>query len=412
MVLAPMTDEPFFRERAGRAAGERRSLERALRFAEQLGLSLPDLHPLVVVGSKGKGTTATYAAASLHDTGLSVGLVTSPGYRSHHERIRHDGRTISGPDFDRLAQRVADVLDRLPARAEGSGYVSPTGAFTIAGLSWLRARGCDALVVEAGMGGASDESSLTRPSVVAVATIFEEHLGIIGDDLVGVARDKAGTICSATRTVVSVPQDPRVRAVVEEAAGRHGAQLAFLPAADADESDLPAGLPAGLEKLPTRLMRTNAHLGMRAAQAYLGVLGTPEPSVGPGVPDVRLPGRLSVHHRDGQTWVLDSAISPDGIRAALGWCRRTLGEPSTVLLSIPDAKDVTACLGAVEGANVRLLRVDASHLMFTAPGGGAPLPALDEVDHGALGGLVLALGTISFVGEVLDLLDVDMSRLF
>jgi dihydrofolate synthase/folylpolyglutamate synthase len=400
------TDEPFFRERSQRSIGERRSLDRALLLAERLDLTLSDLHPLVVVGSKGKGTTATYAGAALHAAGLSVGLITSPGYRSHHERIRLNGESISDGELRRLARRVAHALDRLPARSGRSGYVSPTGAFTIAGLSWLRHQGCDALVVEAGMGGASDESSLTRPSVVAIASIFEEHLGILGDTLVEVARDKAGTISASTQAVVSAPQDTPVRRVIEDVARRHGSRLAFLPAIDDGEPR------PGLRKLPTRLMRTNAHLGMCAAQAYLGVLGHSATSAEPSIPDVLLPGRLSVHHKEGQTWVIDSAISARGVSAALAWCRRALGEPSTVLLSIPDSKDLAACLGALEGTTVRPVRVDVSHLTFTAPDGHVVLPTLDEIDHRQLGDLVLAVGTISFVGEALDLLDVEMSRLF
>lgn len=392
-----MSDEPFFREWEQRPAGERRSLDRALLFGDELALNLPELHPLVVVGSKGKGTAATYAAASLRAAGLSVGLITSPGYRSHRERIRANGESISQAEFAGLAQDVGEALARLPERAPGSGYVSPTGAFTIAGLSWLCRQGCDALVVEAGMGGAADESSLTRPSVVAISEIFEEHLGILGNDLIDVAHDKAGVIATTTRAVVSTPQQPVVRQVVEQIARERGAHVDFLRTPGDD-------LVTGLGKLPTPLMRMNAHLGISAAQAY-------HDGVGNEAPDVQLPGRLSVHHQAGRTWVVDSAINAAGVEAALGWCRRTLGEPSTVLLSIPDSKDLVACFRALDGTVVQLVRVDVPHMTFTAPDGGV-LPTLDGIDHGELGHLVLALGTISFVGEVLDLLEVDMSRLF
>lgn len=386
-LAAPTVDEPFFVERAQRAPGERRSLGRARLLAERLDLPLADLHPLVVTGSKGKGTAATYAAAALRAAGRSVGLITSPGYRSHRERIRLDGEAIPERDFARLAGLLADAVDRLPAHVPGGGYVSPTGAFTIAGLRWLVDRGCDALVVEAGLGGASDESSLTRPAVVALTEIFEEHLGIIGDDVVEVAQDKAGTICAATHSVLTVPQDPRVGAVIAGAARRHGAALSMVR-----PTDVPVDLP-------TDLMRANAALGLRAAAA----LGAP---AGP-VPDVRLPGRLSVHRRGSQTWVLDSAINPKGLRAALDWCRQSIGEPTAVLLSIPDTKDRDACLAALPDIDFRLLRVDASHLTFP-PG----LPLLTDLDAPSLGDLVLAMGTISFVGTTLDLLEVDMTRLF
>ena len=338
-----------------------------------------------MVGSKGKGTTATYAAAVLRSAGLRVGLITSPGYRSHRERVRVDGVALSVDDYAALAGEVGAALHRVPPRPAGSGYVSPTGAFTLAGLAWLVRQDVDALVVEAGMGGASDEASLTRPVVVAVTPIFEEHLGILGDDLAAIAHDKAGAIGPATRAVVSAPQVPLVAEIVAAAAG---SRLEAAPASGAGSS----------------LVEVNAGVGYEAAQAYLRALGLPPAPE--KLPDVRLPGRLSVHHLGGQTWVLDSAISPAGIREALAWCRAEVGDPTTVLLSIPDTKDPAACLAALAGEPVVPVRSTASHLAFTP----ADLPALADLDD--LGPRVLALGTISFVGEALDLLDVDMSRLF
>jgi hypothetical protein len=83
-----------------------------------------------------------------------------------------------------------------------------------------------------------------------------------------------------------------------------------------------------------------------------------------------------------------------------------------VLVAIPDTKDRAACLTELDGPRVHLLRVDSGHLAFTAPPGHDELPTLDRIDTKALGPRVLALGTISFVGQALDLLDVDLTRLF
>jgi dihydrofolate synthase/folylpolyglutamate synthase len=355
-------------------------------------LAVGDLHPLVVVGSKGKGTTATYAAATLRSAGLRVGLITSPGYRSHRERVRLDGVALTPAEFAAMASSLSAALSSLPPRSPGSGYVSPTGAFTLAGLTWLVGRDVDALVVEAGMGGASDESSLTLPSVVAVTPIFEEHLGVIGDDLAAVARDKAGTINPFTRSVVSAPQSPAVVPVIEaaltplpEAAPEGGAR--FAPVSGAASS----------------LVAVNAAVGCSAAQEYLRVLGRdPAPAE---LPEVRLPGRQSLHGLDDQTWAVDSAISPVGIQEALAWCRAEVGDPTTILLSIPDTKDHEACLQALAGQPVIQVRSRAPHLTYPPD-----LPTLTQLPP--LGDRVLALGTISFIGEVLDLLDVDMERLF
>jgi dihydrofolate synthase / folylpolyglutamate synthase len=295
----------------------------------------------------------------------------------------------------------------MPERDPADGYLSPYGAFTIAGLTWLVRRGCDAVVVEAGMGGASDESSLTHPAVVAVTQVFDDHRGVLGDDLVEIATDKADVVSTSTEVVVSVPQDAAVMRVIEAAVDRVEARLELVG------SDAPPELPA-LHGLPTRLMRMNATLGIRAADQLLALL---DPTGGNGraaheLPTVSLPGRLSVHRRGGRTWVVDSAISPEAVRDAVDWCRASVGDPSTVLLCIPDSKDVDGCTEAVRHPNVRMLRARTPHMTFEATSHGARLPTLADVEAEPLGPLVLAIGTLSFAAEVLDLLDVDMTEIF
>ena len=49
------------------------------------------------------------------------------------------------------------------------------------------------------MGGASDEVSLFAARVVALTPIFGEHLGIIGDSVGEVAREKLGAVCRMRR---------------------------------------------------------------------------------------------------------------------------------------------------------------------------------------------------------------------
>jgi folylpolyglutamate synthase/dihydropteroate synthase len=184
MVTDPV-DEPFFREwLRGRARGARRSKVRAQAFLEALlGPRYDDVRlapvPLVVaVGSKGKGTTAAYSSAMLTAAGLRVGTLTSPGFRSHRERIRVDGRSITPTEFSSLVMTIAQALDRYGNDLPNDGYLSPTGLFTMAGILHFLDTGCDVWVFEAGMGGRSDEVSLLPPDVVAVTHIFEEQSGL------------------------------------------------------------------------------------------------------------------------------------------------------------------------------------------------------------------------------------------
>jgi dihydrofolate synthase/folylpolyglutamate synthase len=395
-------DEVLFHERSGgRARGQRRSLARAAVFATHLGVDLEGLNArpqdvISVVGSKGKGTAATYASATLAAAGLRVGTITSPGLRSNRERIRVDGRAIDAESYLGLIEKVRCALDDPPGELPDDGYLSPTGLFTIAGLHHFQEQGCEAIVVEAGMGGASDEVSLLTPGVLAVGAVFEEHLGLIGNDLREIVRDKLGAAKEGTHSIVLAAG---AAALVPEEARRRAADIgAALHVVDARTHE---SLPH-----PDGLSATNAAVGIEAGMRLLQGrdLGVAHHRLAETLASVALPGRLSIHRHAGRDWMVDFAVNRAAASVALGMCREHLGEPGTVLLCLPAGKDRAGVEAVLGGLPVQRVRVDAPHLDFT---GWEDAPLLDEMDVTALDGPVLALGTIYFGGSVLALLDAD-----
>ncbi|MFC5182998.1 folylpolyglutamate synthase/dihydrofolate synthase family protein [Actinomadura harenae] len=396
-------DQVFFREWTARRPGSRRSLERARELAGALGLLPVGVPVLAVVGSKGKGTAATYASATLVAAGLRVVSVMSPGHRSNRDRIRVDGRAVSPDEFAELASRLSEAMDGLPEASEG--YLSPSGLFTLASLVHARDVGADVVVLEAGMGGGSDEISLFPATVVAVTPIFAEHVGVLGDTIGEIATEKAAVIVPETRAVVSAPQSPEVRDVLDAAGDIH-------MAVDGPQATWATALPQGLS-------RANARTGVLAALRLAEVLGRPPAGarVREMLGTVVLPGRLSLHERDGVEVLIDSAINRDGVAAALRAARaRWGGEVDHVLLCLPDHKDLDGAIAELDGLPVTFVRLPQAHLRFSRP-----LPSswdvLDaaELSMDALadrGPRLLTLGTVYFAGLVLNVLDADVDRLF
>jgi dihydrofolate synthase/folylpolyglutamate synthase len=129
---------------------------------------------------------------------------------------------------------------------------------------------------------------------------------------------------------------------------------------------------------------------------------------------VALPGRLSVHAPTSSrpaVWVVDAAISPEGVEEALAWVRVEFGEPALVVASFPDVKDAAGCFAALGSTRFVAATAGETYLDFTTQGTWAwrsadeVLPAADQTP-----GVVLCLGTISFVGEVLEHLDAPTDR--
>jgi dihydrofolate synthase / folylpolyglutamate synthase len=404
-------EEVFFREWRARRPGEARSLERAQELGERLRLFQPDIPMITVIGSKGKGTAATYASAYLAAAGQRVVTITSPGLRSNRERIRVDGRAVDDTTLTALARKLDAQMRDL---SRHTGYLSPVGLFTLAGVLHARDIDADVLVVEAGRGGVSDEVGLFCPTVMALTSIFAEHLGEIGRSLDAIAIDKAGSVVPTTRAVVTLPQTAEVMQTI-------GHTVDFRSDGGLKPEvvrPLAGGLPLGL--LADGLNRPHSELGIRAAQRLLDVSThmRPEPQrVLAVLGSTRVPGRRSRHRVPGfPTQILvDSAINRAGIAAALV-AAEFHGTIDHVIACLPDHKDVAGAIAELGDVPVTFVRLPERHLRFTAnlPGHWQLIDAdeMTAAQLAGLGGHIVALGTVYFTGRVLDVIDAQTEVLF
>ncbi|PRX96373.1 hypothetical protein [Allonocardiopsis opalescens] len=408
-------DGAFFAEWSRRGPGERRSLDRARALAERLGIDPAGRPVLTVVGSKGKGTAAAYASARLAAAGLRTVTVTSPAYRDNRERIRLDGAAVSAERLAALAARLDAACRGLPPRRRHGGYLSPAGLFTLAGALFAQLEQADVLVAEAGMGGRSDEVSLLPPAVVAIGPVFAEHIGVLGDSTVEIAREKAAVAAPSTRAVLTVPQPPEIaRAVRETVAERTGGAVVPAEVGPGSSGLAPELLPAGLAA-------ASAELGTAAAARLPAAEGRPpvrEARLRAVLATLRLPGRLSWHRVPGGSTELlaDSAIDRRGAASALAAALDRWSSIDHVLLCLPDHKDLDGVAAELAGLPVTFVRLPYRHLRFTRalPPGWRVVDAddLGPESLAALGQRVVALGTVYFVGRMLDLVGAATDPLF
>lgn len=419
-------DAAFFAEWNRRAPGERRSLRRAAALLDRLGVR-STAPVLTVVGSKGKGTTTTFASAYLAAAGQRTVSVTSPSFLSPAERLRVDGVAITPDWLAALGRRLADHLVELPPPAGFGGYTSPSGLFTIAGLLLATEVEADFVVLEAGRGGRSDEVSLIDPTVVAISPIFAEHVDELGGSVATVVADKCGVITDATKAVVTGAQDPSTLALIERAVSARTADRLSIDRVDpatamstsAPAELRPPRLGANSTLLPPGLGAGNALLGCRAAQRMLDhTNGRPpaESALASVLRSVRLPGRLSLHPLDGGEVLVDAAVSAAGFTAALAHANRRWGGVDRVLLSLPDDKDIAGAASVLADLPVTFVPLRAPHLRYDAvtPAAWNRIPAehVDRAYVSALGKRILALGTISFVAHLLRIVDADATVAF
>jgi len=169
--------------------GMKAGLETIRELCARLGDPQRGMAAVHVVGSNGKGSTASMAALMLSRAGFRAGLFTSPHLVSVRERFRVDGEPIPADELERTLLRVRDASESAPAL--------PTTFFeavTAAALLWFRERGVDVAVLEAGLGGRLDSTNVVDAPLSALTGISLEHVDILGSTEEAILGEKLGVM--------------------------------------------------------------------------------------------------------------------------------------------------------------------------------------------------------------------------
>ncbi len=188
-------------------------------------------------------------AHALGRQGQAVGLFTSPHLHHVGERIRIDG-LATGDD------EVREAVELLEA-AEAATRVRLTffEVLTMVALLHFERADVDFVVLEAGLGGRLDSTSVREAEIILMTQIGLDHESYLGQGYKAIAGEKAAVIHSQAMCL-SAPQSMDVRSVIEKRVSDVGARL---------EWPLPARSP-----LPGAHQRLNAGLALAALRRLLG----------------------------------------------------------------------------------------------------------------------------------------------
>lgn len=195
------------------------NLSRMRKLLDILGNPHQQLKAVQVAGTKGKGSTCAMLASMLKACGYTVGVYTSPHLIDLRERITIDGTMISYND-------VAEIFKLIAAKESVLGANPPTffEIMTAAALRYFADQAVDIVILETGLGGRLDCTTVVDPLVTGIAHISLDHMNILGDTLPEIAREKAG-IFKKDVPALSVIQEPEVKEVLQSCADEIGAPL-------------------------------------------------------------------------------------------------------------------------------------------------------------------------------------------
>ena len=153
-----MEDREWLMDR--RFAGMNLGLQRVELLLQKLGNPQMDFPSVHVAGTNGKGTLCSFLSSAAANSGLKVGLFTTPHLVVIEERVRIDGEVIDSKTFDSHLSRIRGAA-REVGKELGEEPTFYECTFAIAMLAFSKA-GIDRGIIETGLGGEGDATCLVN----------------------------------------------------------------------------------------------------------------------------------------------------------------------------------------------------------------------------------------------------------
>ncbi len=393
---------------AARRAGIVFGLDRVAAVLARLGHPERRLGTVAHVGgTNGKGSTAVMVAAMARAAGRRTALYTSPHLASLRERFVVDGELASEAAVVAAAARVA---------AAGGDTLTFFEQVTAIAFVLFADASVEVAVIEVGLGGRLDATSVIEAPVAAVTGVAMDHQDMLGDSLAAIAGEKAGIWRRGQRVVIGCAGEPEAVPWLRDAAVAAGAASVRV----VSEEDVARVVAADVGLLGEH-QRVNAACAVAVMEAMADVDATmrmTEEARAAALREVAHPGRLEIVS-ERPAVLLDGAHNPHGAAALARFLAERAERPRVLVLAVSGDKDVrrivTPLVGVVEMVvasrydQPRALAVSELAALVREVGGGgviceeaATLSAAVDRARVVAGeeGLVVVGGSLMAVGEV------------
>ena len=147
-----------------------------------------------IAGTNGKGSTSHMLAAILQEAGYKTGLYTSPHLKDFRERIKINGKMVSKSFVTDFVTRTKSLVEEIQP-----SFFELTMAMA---FDYFSQQKVDIAIIETGLGGRLDSTNIITPILSVITNIGFDHMNILGDTLVKIAKEKAGIIKTGVPVVI------------------------------------------------------------------------------------------------------------------------------------------------------------------------------------------------------------------
>ena len=172
-----------------------------------------------IVGTNGKGSTGRFLADMLLGQGFSVGHYTSPHIFKFNERIWLNGKDIDDVTLHSVHVELQELLND-----EFKNTLSYFEYTTFLAML-IFSKKCDFVVLEAGLGGEYDATTVFPKILSIITPIGYDHADFLGESIEEIARTKIESIVDYV--LISKQYDEVVYDIVKEISRQKKAKLLF-----------------------------------------------------------------------------------------------------------------------------------------------------------------------------------------
>ena len=396
--------------------GMKPGLARMHELLARLGSPHGDCNLVLVGGTNGKGSTATFLAGMLTAAGQRTGLFTSPHLTNVMERFVIDGQQLPASELEQAIRQV-----RPHAEETGATFFE-----VMVACAWLmfRAHGCDTVILEVGLGGQFDATNAADPCLSIITNVELDHTDVLGTTRREIAADKAH-LMRPGRPVLTAATGEALTTLEEHAAGI-GAELLRLGhefsvrVGDSQWSGSNLQVVSGGFDMQVSVPLPGLHQAFNAALAVVAArrLGAGGESIRTGLAASEWPGRLERLQYGGRNWLLDGAHNPAGARSLREAVGKLGARPGVLILGLTDGKDAAGIIRELEQlapdiivtkAELSPRAVEPAALLEMLPPLAQPAATPSEAVSRALSitkpaELVVVAGSLYLLGEIRPLL--------
>jgi dihydrofolate synthase / folylpolyglutamate synthase len=175
------------------------SLTRIAALMDLLGSPQRGYPSIHIAGTNGKTSVARMVDALLTALQRRTGRTTSPHLQSAVERIAIDGKPISPANYVATYAELEPFVQMIDQQSQDSGgpAMSKFEVLTAMAFAAFADAPVEVAIIEVGLGGRWDATNVINAPVAVITPISVDHVEYLGDDIAGIAGEKAGIIHKA-----------------------------------------------------------------------------------------------------------------------------------------------------------------------------------------------------------------------